>query len=162
QAFQDEVLRDLIRSALQQNYDVRIAAARVLEARALLGITRADQLPQLNAAASVLSERSPQVAGRPAIETSPTQLSVAAAWELGLWGKLGRASESARGNLLSEEWARRQIISSLVSDVATAYFQLREQDLELEISRQTLASRKNSLQLTQLLADRGATSMLDV
>jgi len=161
-AFQDDALRDLIRSALQQNYDVRIAAARIMEARALVGITRADQLPQVNAAASVLSERSPQVAGRPAIETSPTQLSVAAAWELDFWGKFRRATESARANLLSEEWVQRQVVSSLVSDVATAYFQLREQDLELEISRQTLASRRNSLQLTQLLADRGATSMLDV
>jgi outer membrane protein, multidrug efflux system len=162
EAFQDDALRDLIRSALQQNYDVRIAGARILEARALLGIARADQLPEVNAAASVLNERAPQTAGRPAIETSPAQVSVSLAWELDFWGKFRRATESARANLLSEEWAQRQIISSLVSDVATAYFQLREQDLELEISRQTLASRRDSLRLTQLLADRGATSMLDV
>src|SRR5262245_31697064 len=161
-AFQDDALRDLIRSALQQNYDVRIAAARILEARAQLGIARADQLPSVNAAASVLNERSPEVAGRPAIETSPAQITGAFAWELDFWGKFRRATESARAGLLSEEWAQRQIVSSLVSDVAGAYFQLREQDLELEISRQTLASRRDSLRLTQLLADRGATSMLDV
>jgi len=161
-AFQDDALRDLVRSALQQNYDVRIAAARILEARALVGIARADQLPEVNAAASVLNQRSPEVAGRPAVETSPATVSVALAWELDFWGKFRRATESARASLLSEEWAQRQIISSLVSDVATAYFQLREQDLELEISRQTLASRKDSLRLTQLLADRGATSLLDV
>jgi outer membrane protein, multidrug efflux system len=160
--FQDDALRDLIRSALQQNYDVRIAAARVLEARALLGIARADQLPTVNGAASVVNERSPEVAGRPAVETSPTQVSVALAWELDFWGKFRRATESARASLLSEEWAQRQIISSLVSDIASAYFQLREQDLELEISRQTLASRTDSLRLTQVLADRGATSLLDV
>jgi multidrug efflux system outer membrane protein len=161
-AFQDDALRDLIRSALQQNYDVQIAAARILEARALLGIARADQLPEVNAAALVVNERLPRAAGRPAIETSPTEVSLSLAWELDFWGKFRRATESARASLLSEEWAQRQIISSLVSDVATAYFQLREQDLELEISRQTLASRKDSLRLTQLLADRGATSMLDV
>jgi outer membrane protein, multidrug efflux system len=161
-AFQDDALRDLIRSALQQNYDVQIAAARILEARARLGITRADQLPEVNAAALVVNERLPRAAGRPASETSPTEVSLSLAWELDFWGKFRRATESARASLLSEEWAQRQIISSLVSDVASAYFQLREQDLELEISRQTLASRKDSLRLTQLLADRGATSMLDV
>lgn len=162
EAFRDDALRDLIRSALQQNYDVRIAAARILEARALLGIARADQLPEVNAAASVVNERLPQAAGRPAIETSPAQVSASFAWELDFWGKFRRATESARASLLAEEWAQRQIFSSLVSDVATAYFQLRELDLELEISRQTLASRRDSLRLTQLLADRGATSMLDV
>ena len=161
-AFQDDALRDLIRAALQQNYDVRIAAARILEARALLGIVRADQLPEVNAAASVVNQRLPQAVGRPAIETTPVQVSLSLAWELDFWGKFRRATESARAGLLSEEWAQRQVVSSLVSDVATAYFQLREQDLELEISRQTLASRRDSLRLTQLLADRGATSMLDV
>jgi len=84
------------------------------------------------------------------------------AWELDFWGKFRRATESARASLLSQEWAQRQVMSSLVSDVASAYFQLRELDLELEISRQTLASRKDSLRLTQILADGGATSMLDV
>ena len=161
-AFQDDVLRDLIRAALQQNYNVRIAATRILEARALLGITSADQLPAVTAAASAFNQRSPQVAGRPAVETSPEQVSVSAAWELDFWGKFRRATESARANLLSEEWAQRQTISSLVSDVASAYFQLRELDLELEISRQTLASRRDSLRLTQILADGGATSLLDV
>jgi multidrug efflux system outer membrane protein len=162
ETFQDDALRDLIRSALEQNYDVRIAAARILEARALLGITRADQLPQVTAAASVINERLPQAAGRPAIETSPVQLSAALAWELDFWGKFRRATESARANVLSEEWAQRLVVSSLVSDVASAYFQLRELDLELEISRQTLTSRRDSLALTQLLENRGATSLLDV
>src|SRR5262249_16781817 len=161
-AFQDEALRELIRSALEQNYDVRIAATRILEARALLGIARADQLPDVNAAASVVNERTPEVAGRPALQTTPKQVSLSLAWELDFWGKFQRATESARAVLLSDEWAQRQVVSSLVSDVATAYFHLREQDLELEISRRTLASRTDSLRLTQLLADRGATSLLDV
>jgi outer membrane protein, multidrug efflux system len=161
-AFQDESLRELIQTALKQNYDVRIAAARILEARAQLGITRADQLPSVAAGVSAVNERIPQTVGRPSVETSATQVSLSLAWELDFWGKFRRATESARANLLSEEWAQRQVISSLVSDVAGAYFQLRELDLELEISRQTLASRKDSLRLTQILADGGATSMLDV
>jgi outer membrane protein, multidrug efflux system len=161
-AFQDDALRGLIRSALQQNYDVRIAAARVVEARALLGIARADQLPEVSAGVSAVNQRLPQSPGRPPIEASAMQVSLSLAWELDFWGKFRRATEAARANLLSEEWAQRQIISSLVSDVASAYFQLREHDLELEISRQTLASRTDSLRLTQILADRGATSMLDV
>ena len=161
-AFQDDALRDLIRTALEQNYDVRIAAARIVEARALLGITQADQLPEVSAGVSAVNQRLPQSPGRPPIETSATQVSVSAAWEVDFWGKFRRATESARASLLSEEWAQRQVISSLVSDVAAAYFVLREQDLELEISRQTLASRKDSLGLTQVLADRGATSLLDV
>ncbi|MGC2696189.1 MAG: efflux transporter outer membrane subunit [Candidatus Angelobacter sp.] len=161
-AFQDEALRDLIRTALKQNYDVRIAAARILEARAQLGITRADQLPSVIASASSLNERSAQTARFPSFETSATQISLSLAWELDFWGKFRRATESARASLLSQEWAQRQVISSLVSDLASAYFQLRELDLELDISRQTLASRKDSLRLTQILADHGATSMLDV
>ena len=161
-AFQDEVLRDLIQTALKQNYDVRIAAARILEARAQLGITRADQLPSVTAGGAAVNERIPQSVGLPSIETSANQVSLSLAWELDFWGKFRRATESARASLLAQEWAQRQVISSLVSDVASAYFQLRELDLELEISRQTLASRKGSLQLTQILADGGATSMLDV
>jgi outer membrane protein, multidrug efflux system len=160
--FQDDALQALIQSALQQNYDVRIAAARILQARALLGIARADQLPEVNASASAFNDRQPAAAGRPAVETSPVQLGMTASWELDFWGRFRRATESARASLLSEEWAQRQVISSLVSDIASAYFQLREQDLELEISRQTLASRRDSLRLTQVLADGGATSLLDV
>ena len=161
-AFQDEALSDLIRTALKQNYDVRIAAARILQARAQVGITRADQLPSVAAGASAVNERIPRTVGVPSIETSANQVSMSLAWELDFWGKFRRATESARANLLSQEWAQRQVIRSLVSDVASAYFQLRELDLELEISRQTLASRKDSLRLTQILADGGATSMLDV
>jgi len=161
-AFQDETLQDLIQTALKQNYDLRIAAARILEARAQLGISRADQLPSVAAGAAATNERIPQTVGRPSVETSAIQISLSLAWELDFWGKLRRATESARANLLSQEWAQRQVVNSLVSDVASAYFQLRELDLELEISRQTLASRKDSLGLTQILADGGSTSMLDV
>ena len=84
------------------------------------------------------------------------------AWDLDFWGKYCRANYSARASLLATQWAREAVISTLVSDVASAYFQLRELDLQLEISRRTLASRQNSLQLTQVLAKGGGTSMLDV
>src|SRR6266404_2430372 len=161
-AFQDETLRELIQTALEQNYDVRTAALRVLEARAQLGIIRADQLPSLSGHAAAARERIPAQLGLPAVETSVYQLGLSLSWDLDFWGKFRRATESARADLFAQEWAQRQVISSLVSDVASAYFQLRELDLELEISRQTLASRKDSLRLTQILADGGATSMLDV
>jgi len=161
-AFQDEVLRDLIQTAVTQNYDVRIAAARILQAQALLGITTADQLPSVSANASAAKVQTPDTALGPGGKSNAFQVGLSLAWELDFWGKFRRATESAQAVLLSQEWAQRQVLSSLVSDVANAYFQLRELDLELEISRETLASRKNSLGLIQTLADHGATSLLDV
>src|SRR5689334_7608984 len=95
-AFQDDALRDLIKTALQQNYDVRIAAARIVQARAQLGITRADQFPQASASAAAISERIPQSTRLPAIDTSAGTVSASAAWELDFWGRYRRATESAR------------------------------------------------------------------
>jgi outer membrane protein, multidrug efflux system len=160
--FQDKQLQDLIHIALQQNYDIRIAATRILEAQAQVGITRADQLPAINAGAEAVNQRSARSKFFPAFETSANQVDLSLAWELDFWGKYRRATESARATLLATQWAREAVISTLVSDVAAAYFQLRELDLQLEISRRTLASRQDSLQLTQMLAKGGATSMLDV
>jgi len=161
--FQDQQLQQLVHTALEQNYDVRIAAARILEAQAQLGITRSNQFPQLNAGAAAVTQRVAAGAVVPAATNgSATQLSVSGVWELDFWGKFRKATEAARANLLASEWAKQQVISTLVSNVATAYFQLRELDLELEISQQTLTSRRDSLKLTQLLADHGATSLLDV
>ena len=160
--FQDEQLRTLIRTALKQNYDLRIAASRVLEAQAQLGITRADQFPTLNAGGAIADVRSSQSKLVPEFETSTGQANVSAFWELDFWGQFRRATEAARANLLASEWARREVISTLVANVASAYFQLRALDLQLEISKRTLDSRKESLRLTQLLANGGATSMLDV
>jgi len=162
EVFQDKQLQDLIHTALQQNYDVRIAATRILEAQAQLGITRADQLPSVNGEALAVNERNPRTKLFRQYNTSANQLDLSLAWELDFWGKYRRATESARANLLATEWAREAVVSTLVSDVATAYFQLRSLDLQLEISRGTLASREDSLKLTQTLANGGATSMLDV
>ena len=116
---------------------MRIASVRILEAGLQLGITRADQFPTVSAGAASVNERIPRSRNVPAVNTNVNQVSVAAAWELDFWGKFRRATESARANLLANDWARREVISTLVSDVASAYFQLRELDLELEIARQS-------------------------
>jgi outer membrane protein, multidrug efflux system len=94
--------------------------------------------------------------------TSTNQVGLSLFWDLDFWGKYRRATEAARTNLLASEWARREIIAQRIANLTSAYFQLRVLDLQLEISRQTLASRLDSLQFTRLLAEGGATSMLDV
>ncbi|HXZ28707.1 MAG TPA: efflux transporter outer membrane subunit [Terriglobales bacterium] len=160
--FQDEELQKLMRTALEQNYDLRIAATRILQAQAVLGITRADQTPTITGSASAFNQRFPQSLGTPPIETSTLQASVGLAWELDFWGKFRRATEAARADVLATEWGQRAVRTTLVSDVATAYFQLRELDLELEISKRTLASRQESLRLVEVRAQGGVTSMLDV
>jgi multidrug efflux system outer membrane protein len=160
--FQDEQLRTLIRTALKQNYDLRIAASRVLEAQAQLGITRADQFPTLSGGGAIADVRSSQSKLVPELETSTGQMNVSAAWALDFWGQFRRATEAARANLLASEWARQEVVSTLVANVASAYFQLRALDLQLEISRRTLDSRRESMRLTQVLANGGATSLLDV
>lgn len=160
--FQDEQLLTLIRAALQQNYDLRIAASRILEAKAQFGITRADQFPTVSAGAGIADVRTAQSKFLPEFETSTGQLNLSAVWELDFWGKYRRATEAARANLLASEWARQEVASTLVANVAAAYFQLRALDLELEISKRTLDSRQESLRLTRVLADGGATSLLDV
>jgi len=162
EVFQDQQLQDLLHTALQHNYDVRIAATRILQAQAQVGITRSDQLPTISGGVEAVNQRSARTKFFPAFETSSNQVVLSLAWELDFWGKYRRATESARANLLATEWAREAVISTLVSDVAAAYFQLRELDLELEISRRTLVSRRDSLRITQMLASGGATSMLDV
>ncbi|HVN19819.1 MAG TPA: efflux transporter outer membrane subunit [Dongiaceae bacterium] len=163
EVFQDPQLQELIRTALKNNYDVQIAAARILEAQAQLGITHADQLPTISAGASAVNERVPkQKPVGQEYETSANSVGASMIWELDFWGKYRRATEAARANLLATEWARRAVISTLVSNVAASYFELRALDLQLEISRRTLATRQESLQLTRTLSDGGAGTMLDV
>ncbi len=97
----------------------------------------------------------------PAFELTQGQVSASAAWNLDFWGQYRRATEEARANLLSSEWARQEVIATLVANVASGYFQLRELDLELEISQHTLDSRKQSLELTRDLTEHGIDTMLD-
>ena len=160
--FQDPQLQALIREALAQNFDVRIAASRVLQAHAALGITRADQFPTVAGGVSATNERFSQTRITPAFETSPIQVNLSLAWELDFWGKFRRATEAARADLLATEWGQKAVLSSIVSHVASAYFQLLELDSEMEISRRALDSRKESLRLVQIRAKGGTTSLMDV
>src|ERR1700740_1018023 len=159
--FQAPQLQALIREALSQNYDVRIAAARVLQAQALLGITRADQFPTIAGGVSTSNQRFPATRITPEFETSPSQVNLSLFWELDFWGKFRRATEAARATLLATEWGQKAVMSSLVSNVASAYFQLLELDSEMEISRGALASRKESLRLGEVRAQGGGASVLD-
>ena len=162
EVFQDPQLQALIRTALKQNYDVRIAATRILQAQAQLGIARGNQLPTAGAVAAANDQRVAKSALFRAYNTSYNQLELGFQWDLDFWGKYRRATEAARAELLANNWAQQQVISSLVANVAAAYFTLRAQDLQLRISQRTLASNQDSLRLTQLLSDHGATSLLDV
>jgi len=160
--FQDPQLQALIREALSQNYDVRRAATRILQAQAALGIVRADQFPTIVAGASASNQRFSKTRVTPAFETSPIQVNLGLAWELDFWGKFRRATEAARAELVASEWGQRAVISSLVSNVATAYFELLELDSEMDISRSALDSRKESLRLVEIREKGGTTSMMDV
>lgn len=162
EVFQDRELQGLIRTALKNNYDVRIAAARVLQAQAQLGITRADQLPSLSGGGNITSQQSPKLGPIPAYELTQGEVAASAAWNVDFWGKYRRATEAARANLLANEWAQKEVMATLVANLATSYFQLRQLDLELEISKRTLGSRNDSLKLTQTLEEHGINSMLDV
>ena len=162
QVFQDRELQGLIRTALKNNYDVRIAAARVLQAQAQLGITRADQLPSVSVGGNITSIQNPRLGPIPSYELTQGEVAASAAWNLDFWGKYRRATEAARANLLANEWARKAVMATLVANLATSYFQLRQLDLELETSKRTLNSRRDSLQLTQTLEQHGINSLLDV
>ena len=160
--FQDEQLQALIRTALERNYDLRIAAARILEAQAQLGITRADQFPTVAVGASVLGQKSPALSGSPSRSVGGVVVQGSAAWQLDFWGQYRRASEAARAQLLATEWGRRAIVTTLVSEVADAYFGLRALDLELDVARRTLGIAAGVAQARPVRERGGATSMLDV
>jgi outer membrane protein, multidrug efflux system len=160
--FQDEQLRQLIKTALQNNYDVRRAGTRILQAQAVLGITRSDQFPTITGQAGATGQRIPRSKVSPAVETSSSRVGVGFDWELDFWGKFRRSTEAARASLAATEWAKREIVRELLANVAGSYFTLRALDRQLEIARNTLASRQDSLRLTRVLAEGGATSLLDV
>jgi outer membrane protein, multidrug efflux system len=163
EVFQDPVLQQLIRTALQQNYDVRIAASRVLQAQAQLGITRAEQFPTISAGSQASGQYNPATSRViPAYSMNPGEVDLSVVWNLDFWGKYRRQTEAARASLLASQWGRRAVLASVVSGVATAYFTLRELDLALDLSKNTLAARQNSLQLTNVLAKNGSASALDV
>jgi multidrug efflux system outer membrane protein len=158
--FEDQELQKLIRVALAENFDVRIAATRVLQATESVEIARSNQYPTLSGGILVTGQREPNGSGGTATYNIP-ELGVSGSWDIDFWGKYRRLTEAARAELMATEWGRRAVVESLVSSVASAYFDLRELDLELEISRRTLASREDSLQLTRTLVDGGAAPLSD-
>jgi len=163
EVFQDPILQQLIRTAIEQNYDLRIAASRVLQAQAQLGVTRANQFPTVNAGVDVSSQRNPKISGSfPSYEARTGEVDLAVVWNLDFWGKYRRQTEAARASVLASQWGRRAVLTSVISNVASAYFTLRELDLELDVSKMTLAARQDSLRLTSVLAKNGSASGLDV
>ncbi len=170
EVFKDEQLQTLIRHALERNYDLRDAVARVEEARAALGITRSDQFPNFGAAGAVEINRvsrngatpiPPELLGSQNRNFGTAALQLLS-FEIDIWGKLRRATEAARANLLSADENRRAVVTTLVSDVASAYLRLRELDYELEISSRTLQTREESLELTKSRQAYGVSTELDL
>lgn len=168
EVFKDDQLQELIRAALVSNYDLREAVARIDAARANYGITRSDQFPTLAGSTDFVTERRSRDSSFSLPEpnrrdrTFGSVLLNLLTFEIDIWGRLRRATESARADLLASEENRKAVLTTLVSDVATAYFNLRELDSELEIARRTLASRRESLRIVSLRQQRGVSNMLEV
>ncbi len=164
EVFQDEQLKALIAEALDKNYDVRIAAQRVLEQQAQVGVTRSQSLPSLNggAAYSAIGLPSGLLGNSSSPQFNGGGFTASAAWNLDFWGLYRRQNEAERAQLLATEWGRRATLSSIVIQVATSYIQMRTLDAQLEITRGTLESRRESLRLVSLRERVGSTTMADV
>lgn len=166
--FQDEKLKNLISDALTNNYDVRQAVARIDAARANVGITRSEQFPQIGATADVVTQRQSRSSAFDLPEPLKRDRSFGSVllnlftFEIDIWGRLRKQTAAARADLRATEEERRAVITTVISDVATAYFALRELDFELDISKRTLTSREESLRLIQLRQQRGVATMLEV
>lgn len=170
EVFKDEELQDLIHTALKDNYDLRDAVARVEEARANLGIARSNQLPQFSASGDVEITRLSRD-GSFALPATfvPNQnrnwgqgaLNLLS-FEADIWGRLRRSTEAARANLLNAEENRKAVVTTLVSDVASNYFELLQLDFDLQTSQRTLETRRESLHLTQERQGGGVATLLDL
>ncbi len=158
--FQDPALAALVKTALAQNLDLRIAANHVLQAQDAVVIARSAQFPTLAGGLEVSGERVPSGGASYAAYNIP-EIGVAGSWSPDFWGKYRRLTEAARANLVASEWARRAVVSDLVSGVAAAYFDLRTLDRQLAISQRTLASRQDSLGLIQTLVNGGGAPLSD-
>jgi NodT family efflux transporter outer membrane factor (OMF) lipoprotein len=164
--FGDDTLKQLVTTALERNFDLRIAARRVEEARAQLGIVHAGLFPFLDAQGQFTATRNSANGPFPyppgtKLSASYTEAGAALSWELDLWGRLRRLNESARAQYLATEEGRRGVVVSLVAEVMSTYFQVLEQDLELEIGRKTRDIATDNLRLVELRHQRGAASGLD-
>src|SRR6266850_913260 len=168
EVFKDAQLQELIHQALVNNYDMRAAAARIDEARANYGITRSNQFPTIVGSADLTTlgrsrdgqQTIPEPIGR--TRTFGSVLLNLLTFELDIWGRLRKQTQAAKADVLASEEARLAVTTTLVSDVATAYFNLRELDSELEIAHRTLTSRQESLRIIKLRESRGVSNMLEV
>ena len=168
EVFSDEQLQDLIRTALAQNYDLRDAVARVDAARANLGITESYQYPNFGAGAGYTGVQ----ASRNGLVKLPSGFNRRSdfgsvsldlfPFEIDLWGRLRRATEAAQADMLATDWNRKTVVTTLVSEVATSYFNLLELDLELAIAKGTLATREQSRHLIQLQEQAGIALLVDL
>ena len=167
--FQDPVLNDLIRIALAENKDVKIAAARVEEFLGRFGVTRAQLFPQVGiqgqggrqeVSTSIANPLPPPPVGANPYSTYSLDLGVS--WELDLWGKLRRATEAAKADLLASEEARRTVILSLTTSVATAYVTLVDLDRQLEIAKSTADARAEYFRIFKLRFEGGVVSEVEL
>jgi outer membrane protein, multidrug efflux system len=158
QVFQDPQLQELIRTALKQNYDLQIATERINAARAQVAVTRSNLFPQVQANGDFSGGQESQFQTKSNFLT----LTADAAFQLDFFGKLRRATEASRAQLLATEDARQTVILTLVSDVATDYFALLQLDLQLQITHNTVAAQEASVKLTQFRVEHGVATKLDV
>jgi multidrug efflux system outer membrane protein len=158
QVFQDPKLQELIRTALKQNYDLQLATERISASRAVLAITRSSLFPQVSGNANFSGGKENLQQSRFNFLT----LAADAAFQLDFFGKLRRANEAARAQLLATEDARQVVALTLVSDVASDYFTLLQLDLQLAITRETVNTQTDSVKLTQLRLEHGVATKLDV
>jgi len=158
QVFQDPQLQELIRTALKQNYDLQIATERINAARAQLAVTRSSQFPQVQGNGNFSGGKESN------FQTKYNFLTLAAdaAFQLDFFGKLRRATEASRAELLATEDARQTVLLTLVSDVASDYFALLQLDLQLQITRETVKAQEDSVKLTNLRVQHGVATKLDV
>jgi multidrug efflux system outer membrane protein len=158
QVFQDPQLQELIRTALKENYDLQLATERIAAARAQVAITRSSLFPQVQGSGTFAGGKDSTTRAKYNI----LALTADAAFQLDLFGRLRRATEAARAELLATEEARNTVILTLVSDVASDYFTLLQLDLELQITRDTVNTQQDSVKLTRLRLDHGVATKLDV
>ncbi len=156
--FQDEALQNLIKEALTNNYDIRIAATHIVEAQASLGVTRSNQLPAVNGTFGVQNQRSAAYLQSPTFDTADLQLSYLADF----WGQFRRATEAARAQLLATQYAQHLVETTLIADIAAAYYQLRQLDSQLDFSQRTVASDQDSLRINTINWKGGEYAVTDV
>jgi outer membrane protein, multidrug efflux system len=156
--FTDQVLQGLIKEALTNNYDIRIAATNIMQAQASLGVTRSNQLPSLSGSFGVENEKSAGTRGSPTFDIAGLQLS----YIVDFWGQYRRATEAARANLLASEYARHLVETTLISSVASDYFQLLQLDSQLQFSQETVASDQDSLRINTINYKGGEYAITDV